>query len=276
MFNFKGIRGIYKLAYWGYNQTCYYTSADSIDLNCTIKTSQTNIPCYGNQNGKIIVTATGFPPFTYYYDGIVSLLNQKNNFAAGTHAVKVMDAMGGIDSLIVTNTSPSPILSSHQIQNTFCVACANGSITINAGGGVPPYTYTRFPLYGTIDANTISNLPSCILYVCVADSNNCSICIHDTILENPLSILGKDRELLDVEVFPNLFSEYTMIYVDQKIVNAKSTFVLTDALGKMVKELSIDKTETIFLRKDLAVGTYFYKIISNGEFVKTGLLVVEN
>ncbi|MFN8165713.1 MAG: SprB repeat-containing protein [Bacteroidia bacterium] len=45
-------------------------------------------------------------------------------------------------------TDPDTLIATYSVTGTTCIGCTNGSITINATGGVPPYQYSIQPSAG--------------------------------------------------------------------------------------------------------------------------------
>lgn len=117
----------------------------TIATNCIgLSTSTTNTTCGGN-NGIIMANVTnGNPPFQYSLDGVnFQNSNTFSSLPAGTYQVTVRDVANftaittatinaGINNLGLTTTA----------QATTCLL-NDGSFTINATGGTPPYEYSK-------------------------------------------------------------------------------------------------------------------------------------
>lgn len=139
--------------------------------------SVTNLLCYGNENGSAVVTADlGNPPFTFewshgpttpFVDGL----------AAGDYTVTVTDAYGCSMTIDVVITEPDPIevdLFSPDLGNGFNVmpyGNDNGSISGEAFGGTPPYS---FDWADGSNSEDLSNLTAGMYSVVVTDANGCT------------------------------------------------------------------------------------------------------
>ena len=103
--------------------------------------SQTDPAC-SRQNGTI--TATGFngtPPYQFSIDGVnFQNSNIFSGLAAGNYTITIKDAAGftGTTSVIINSNC---FLLAINITNTVC-SNANGSITLSASSGTPPYKYS--------------------------------------------------------------------------------------------------------------------------------------
>jgi cystathionine beta-lyase/cystathionine gamma-synthase len=109
-------------------------TADSIaDATCAAST------------GSATVTATGgTPPYTYSLDGGIFLAGSKfDNLAAGNHKVTVRDNAGcNVEvSFEIKQANSTLKATADSIADATCAA-SNGSATITATGGTPPYTYS--------------------------------------------------------------------------------------------------------------------------------------
>ena len=137
----------------------------------------------GHSNGGFIVNVSGgTPPYSYSENGYPfqsgALFTQK---AAGTYAVTVQDAAGLMASttLTLTNTFQPP--NGTVLSYTAPTACTgmDGSITLQASGGRPPYVYTydgtNFQSSPTF--NNLASTKAGIYYLAVMDANGCDVSV---------------------------------------------------------------------------------------------------
>jgi gliding motility-associated-like protein len=133
-----------------------YTITVRDNINCTNQASETifalpppaiflipvSASCGGN-NGRITAVVSGSSgPYSFSLNnGPFQLGNIFNNLASGTYNIRVLDANNCIVPGTVTVDGPSPILFSTSTVASGC-AVSNGSITVNASGGDPPYEYS--------------------------------------------------------------------------------------------------------------------------------------
>jgi hypothetical protein len=158
--------------------TCYITDAQNCQLTqgVTIGTSSTlsataipyDLLCNGIKTGsaKVIVN-NGTAPFSYSWN-TGSTNDSISGLLAGTYSCVVTDAAGCATTVSATVAQPPAIiLTSTSTNNT---GTNNGTATITASGGTPPYTYTwqiNPPQY----TQTITGLASGN-YVCIIEDEN--------------------------------------------------------------------------------------------------------
>lgn len=89
------------------------------------------------------------------------------------------------DKYLVPNNNP--LHDSLTYNNILCYGASTGSISANASGGAPPYTYLWTSGTDTIGTTaTISNLPAGSYYITLSDANGCSVMDSVTLINiNP-------------------------------------------------------------------------------------------
>lgn len=79
-----------------------------------------------------------------------------------------------------------------------------------------------------------------------------------------------------VQIFPNPFSSSVTVEIQSEYVNSNTSFVIIDALGREVFQLSSFNSNQILLSElDFSVGMYFYQLIQNDEVISSGKIVKE-
>jgi gliding motility-associated-like protein len=134
--------------------------------------AQTNITCFGANNGTVTVTSSGGTP-TYLYSidgGAFGASATFSGLTPGAHTVSVRDANGCTVTIPVTITEPTALTLATSSVNAICTA-ANGSATVVASGGTPNYTYAWLP--GNQITPTASNITAGNYAVQVTDANGC-------------------------------------------------------------------------------------------------------
>ncbi len=116
--------------------------SEAININVTT----TGASCNQN-NGSIIAVATGgTAPYVYRLNGGPPFNNGNYPFVfGGNHVIDVTDALGATASqnITVTNTNVPPTFSFTNIIRPSGCTASDGSVTISASGGLPPYTYSK-------------------------------------------------------------------------------------------------------------------------------------
>lgn len=178
-----------------------YTITDPTPITITSQTS-TNSGCFGSNSGTItVIAAGGVNPLAYTLkNGAVTVLTQPSgsftNVAAGTFTVEVNDAngCGPIVAGPFTITEAPELKATSAATDVKCNGDADGTITVTASGGTPPYTYS-FDGGPFGASNTASGLSGGDHNITVRDAASCEISIVQNIVEAPvltISLTGTD------------------------------------------------------------------------------------
>jgi hypothetical protein len=138
-------------------------------------TGKANVSCFGLSNGSATVNATGgTTPYTFHWS--VSAGSQvtatATNLPIGTHTVTVTDAHNCFASISVTILQPTQVTAQAvTTTNNACNGNNNGVVTVNPGGGTPPYNF----LWSNGSTNQVVNgLNAGTYFVTVYDFNGCT------------------------------------------------------------------------------------------------------
>jgi len=137
-------------------------------------TTQTNVGCFGGNNGSFTVNATGgTAAYTYNRGTGAQTSGTFTGLAAGTYNVTITDANGCTAVQSVNINQPSTALSATAAgQNPVsCFGGNNGNFTIAASAGTSPYTFNRGT--GTQSTGVFNNVAAGIYTVTVTDANGC-------------------------------------------------------------------------------------------------------
>ncbi len=174
---FTGLAAGYYIAYS--NGSCQATVGFNIlnensDLFAMV-TDQNDVSCYGGNDGHTTITASGgTAPYSFSLNGGTPQSDGVfTNLEAGEYGVLVTDADGC--TYVVSFDIDQPTMLFAEIIATGNAGCAggvDGFATVNATGGVPPYTYSwnTSPEQNTA---TASGLGAGNYEVTVTDSNGC-------------------------------------------------------------------------------------------------------
>jgi gliding motility-associated-like protein len=160
------------------------TSPPVLDISATA----TNALCFGDANGTITGVATGgTTPYNYALtnDGVNyqnSTSGQYNSLAPSTYTVLVTDANACVDSTTVTVTQPTQITSVVSAADASCYQYTDGTITVQAAGGSPAYTFS-LSNGSQNSSGSFTGLVAGSYTVTISDANNCSITDIATIIE---------------------------------------------------------------------------------------------
>ena len=144
-----------------------------------------NVSCFGANDGSATVqVANGTTPYTYLWNN-GETTPTAINLPAGWAVVTITDAMNQILVDSVNLTEPSVLVASANIVSPIsCFGITDGSLSANAIGGVPTYSYLW---NNSSTSTTLNNLAQGTYQVTITDANNCTdstsvILIEPTIL----------------------------------------------------------------------------------------------
>jgi gliding motility-associated-like protein len=163
--------------------TVHVLLGTTIPVNLTVS----QITCNGANNGRIkAVPVGGNPPLTFTWSNGAGNIDSIMGLAPGTYSVTVSDAQSCAGSASVTLNQP-PVLSVNvATQNVSCFGGSNGSVTLTANGGTPPYNYNWNPANANQPA--ITGLPQGTYSATVTDFNQCVSSLSVSISQpNPLN-----------------------------------------------------------------------------------------
>jgi gliding motility-associated-like protein len=151
----------------------------------TATNSQTNVTCFGGNNGSASATpAGGVGPYTYSWNTVpVQTTSTAVNLISGTYNVTVTDANGCTTIASANITQPTALtLTLGSSTNPTCFGSTNGSITVTANGGTGSYLYSInsgpnqvSPTFTGLGANSYT--------VVVTDANGCTANVSTTLTQ---------------------------------------------------------------------------------------------
>jgi hypothetical protein len=140
--------------------------------------SQSNVSCFGGNDGMATITPTGGTgAYTYTWTPGGSNSQTVNNLSAGTYICDIADANNCMTSNTLIVTGPSTPLTATSTQtNVTCFGGNDGVASVTPSGGTVGSGYTYFWSGGFGAAgNTISGNVTAGTYTCtITDANNCT------------------------------------------------------------------------------------------------------
>lgn len=274
---------IYYLPYYTVNITdangC--TASDNIYLFQPVEWSgispnitQSNVSCYGGNNGSITMLVCGSSPYFTYYWGINSATSfnsqyTASNLSAGVYEVYVTDENGCEtmpEYISIIQPSALSITTDSINDNGGC----NGLAWANVSGGTLPYTY-----YWTTGGQTTDTIKNQCAgsYCCdVTDFNGCtdSVCVIINLSTEISSILSDKGQ---ITIYPNPNNGSFMVSMNS--IPSKPEIEIYNVLGQTIYQTKIISNNTEI---DLTQpqGIYFYRILNqNGGLIGYGKLIIE-
>ncbi len=176
-----------------------------------ITANQTNVSCYNNKDGKVIISAGGAGPFTYKWTPAITIGNVATGLAIGSYSVTVTDTIGCSLDKIITITQPDLLQLQVKSQNTTC-GLNNGKAEALPTGGTKPYQY----VWSSGNRNQqVRDLSPVTLSVAVTDSNGCTASHYGITIVSSRAIsatLGADIDLCpgdSIRLYPGNYFSYT-------------------------------------------------------------------
>jgi hypothetical protein len=247
-----------------------YEQSSTLSVNCQV----TNASC-GQCNGSATLTASGgTAPYTYSWPG-----GSLSNLCPGTYTGWVTDANGCTASYTVTLYDSTGLGLSCYGTDATCDSC-NGSVSMMAFGGTPPYTYS-WPgggmtglcpgsYIGTVtDANGCT--ATCWFYVASSLSRICDTTKIDTFHVDVDSVafagnktaLPNSKQLKQVQAFPNPFDAFVNLRFYSPVVG-RAYVSVQNLTGNVLRQFNVPAVigynTFVFDGRQLAKGTYFIKI----------------
>ena len=139
--------------------------------------SQSNCSCSGLPNGSINTQVVGgTPPFSYSWSPGGFTTANISNIGPGNYTLNVTDAVGCTGTVSATITQPPALLSSFSGNTPVsCNGGNNGSVSVNATGGIPGYTYSWSPPPGAgQNTSNASGMTAGNYTAVVTDLNGCT------------------------------------------------------------------------------------------------------
>lgn len=162
-----------------YSVTATDTRGCTVSLSSTITqpaqvfvtATPSNITCNGLNNGSINISVSGAPsPLGFMWNDNVTSQN-RTNLSAGSYTISLTDGNNCVNTASATITQPAAITIAEIHNNAGCGGSGTGSINLTASGGTSPFSFN----WSNGDTNqNISNIPSGVYTVTVADANSCS------------------------------------------------------------------------------------------------------
>jgi gliding motility-associated-like protein len=153
---------------------CSVTTSTTINqpVVLTATVTETDITCFGANDGTATVTANGGTGvYTYSWAPIGGTNSTANGLSQNTYTATVTDANGCSVSASALVSEPSIITLTVSNTSVTCNGLSNGTASVNATGGTGAYTYTWSPSGGN-SANA-NGLAFGNYTVTVQDANGC-------------------------------------------------------------------------------------------------------
>ncbi|MBP6430805.1 MAG: choice-of-anchor L domain-containing protein [Ferruginibacter sp.] len=185
--------------------TCNAKDSSYIVLKLLDFVSKQDVNCRNGTTGQIKVKAGGewsYPIEFSINNAAYQPDSTFNNLPVGNYRIKVRDAVGCMDSvnIVLVQTYPDLLINSINISPAGCSGLPDGSITVNAAGGLSPYTfsndninYQSSNVFAVIQGNypiTLKDVNGCII------TQNVVVPLNDTVFVDA----GKDSTICEGKI----------------------------------------------------------------------------
>lgn len=153
-------------------------------------TNSTDIDCIGDSTGTLTVSAEGGSGVYDYQWSNGATTSTVNNVLAGNYAVTITDQNGCVISasnIIVEEPSTAVGVQTQSSSDVTCFNQADGTIQIQASGGVAPYLYDWG--FTTTNQGNLNNLSGGTYQATITDNNGC------VTVSDPITIVEATNEL---------------------------------------------------------------------------------
>jgi len=162
----------------GVNQSCQMVEITPSGSSISVDAVITNVLCFGELTGSIILTVNGGSGvYTYVWTGVDTTYSTQSilDIPAGAYQLVVSDDQGNIFIGGFNVEQPSVItLEGSTVVDNRCFGETNGSISIDITGGVAPYLYSWNGLPPQPE-NFLNQLPGGTIQAVVTDANGCDL-----------------------------------------------------------------------------------------------------
>ena len=180
------------------NYTITATDANLCSISTTVYVGQPNeitfssllntpVTCNGQSNGTISAsTIGGTNPISYQLlpGNIVSATGNFNNLSGNNYTIIATDAKGCSKTSTTTLFEPMAItIIASTANNIVCFGEKNGSVSVNAIGGIAPLSYNLLPTNLTNVIGNFSSLSANVYTITITDANGCTKTTTKTVIE---------------------------------------------------------------------------------------------
>ena len=225
------------------------------------------LECHGDSTGYLSVCMYGgIPPYQVAapWTMIDSVHASAAGLAAGTYLLNITDANGCLHIESYNVYEPSALQIQSTAMHTTCIGCENGSIDITIVGGIGIHTINWNPSIGILNGTTIDSLPAGVYEICVEDAAGCSVCINDTVQEDPLSIKNIPNEEFDFDIYPNPSGGLANLKLSNIRPRTSFELQICDLSGRIIKRFAIRTQHENLSLVNLSPGMYLSILMVNG------------
>lgn len=149
-----------------------------------VNSTVTDVDCNGGSDGAIDLSVSGGSSPYFYNWSNGEATEDISGLSAGTYSITITDVSGCVMTTSFTVSEPTAISLSISGTNVSCNGGTDGTASVTASGGTPPYTYLWS---GGQTSASISGIAAGTHDVSVTDANGCSMSAS-TVVSEPAAI----------------------------------------------------------------------------------------
>jgi gliding motility-associated-like protein len=139
--------------------------------------------CFGNDGSATVSETGGTTPYAYSWSPAGGNGSTASGLSPGNYVISISDGHGCTDTLHLSIGSTAAVQSKiTSAMNVSCFGYDDGSISVNATGGTPPYTYAWTPSVST--TSSASGLVAGAFSIKITDASGCTS-QTDTVIKSP-------------------------------------------------------------------------------------------
>ncbi len=221
-----------------------------------------NVPCFGESTGSVQLLATGGTGnFDFSINGNSNATGLFENLPAGIYDALVTDENNCNNTITFEITeAPELIFAITNITND--TGNGNGSVTFEGAGGTSPYLFS-LDGFDYQEGMTFSILSAGNYIGYIQDANGCIIeSQFEIILET--SISNPDLGILEMNVFPNPFSEKIILHMDlvfAQTINLEMINISGQTILQKITNIESGKQNiNLDVENNIPAGIYFLSV----------------
>ncbi|TDP04226.1 T9SS type B sorting domain-containing protein [Flavobacterium sp. 245] len=204
--------------------------------------AQTNVTCFGESNGKMVITATGgtgaykysISPDSDQYD----TKNVFENLAVGEYTVTAIDANGCNEVYTFTITQPA-LLKATEVPNSMipevCVGDKDGAFSVEISGGTAPYSVSldveKGPFTAGAAGQTIFDFTKLTGGTHMVYFKDAAGCMNVVQIDMPLPVVLDPKAEINYDCVDNKAANRVTITIDSSITNPVDVDYQLDGTG---------------------------------------------
>jgi choice-of-anchor B domain-containing protein len=223
-------------------------------------------------NIAIVNTSTSSTTYTWTFSGGTPATSNATNpsvsfNAPGIHTITLIAGNNTTTTAVYTKTiNITGVSAAASLTNASCGTCVDGMASVNASGGVSPYTYTWSPTGG--NASTANNLAVGCYTVTVKDANGCST-FTSTCIGFATGLQASSIANEGLLIYPNPAKNNVTIEYNGSFFN----YSLYDNLGRLILSNKNNQNKVKINVNEFPKGLYIIEVEIGKDKLRKKLII---